>query len=162
MLRFLTAGESHGPSLVMILEGMPAGLAIDFDAITTQLRRRQSGYGRGRRMAIESDRAQALSGIRHGVTTGSPIALTIPNRDWENWKESLPVETGDLEKHKRVASPRPGHADLAGALKYDFKEARYVLEQHARHGDLHRSDGRIYAGQWRRPARHDARSLARR
>src|SRR5438445_4225400 len=92
MLRFLTAGESHGPSLVMILEGMPAGLTIDFDAITADLRRRQGGYGRGRRMAIETDRAQALGGIRRGQTTGSPIALLIPNKDWENWQRTMAVE----------------------------------------------------------------------
>src|SRR5471032_2426074 len=89
MLRFLTAGESHGKALTVILEGVPAGLTIDFDAVTAQLRRRQGGYGRGRRMAIESDRAEALSGIRHGVTTGGPIALLIPNRDWENWQRTM-------------------------------------------------------------------------
>src|SRR5262245_27971976 len=93
MLRFLTAGESHGQALVTILEGMPAGLAIDFDAVTTQLRRRQTGYGRGRRMLIESDRAKALSGIRHGRTTGGPIALLIPNKDWENWQRTMAVES---------------------------------------------------------------------
>src|SRR5215470_8478858 len=101
MLRFLTAGESHGPALVMILEGVPAGLTIDFDAITSELRRRQGGYGRGRRMQIESDRAQALSGIRHGVTTGSPIALLIPNKDWENWQRTMAVEG-------EPSSDRPG------------------------------------------------------
>src|SRR5262245_6627626 len=93
MLRFLTAGESHGQALVAILEGMPAGLTIDFDAITHELRRRQSGYGRGRRMAIESDRAQILGGVRHGVTTGAPIALLIPNKDWENWQRTMAVES---------------------------------------------------------------------
>jgi chorismate synthase len=134
MLRFLTAGESHGPSLVMILEGMPAGLAIDFDAITAQLRRRQGGYGRGRRMAIESDRAQALSGIRHGVTTGSPIALTIPNRDWENWQRTMAVEgapgaeTPGVDR-PLVTRPRPGHADLAGVAKYGHDDVRNVLER---------------------------------
>src|SRR5215510_2765011 len=92
MLRFLTAGESHGQALVAILEGMPAGLSIDFDALTAELRRRQGGYGRGRRMAIESDRADALSGVRHGKTTGGPIALLIPNRDWENWQRTMHVE----------------------------------------------------------------------
>src|SRR5215813_7193939 len=92
MFRFLTAGESHGQALVAIVEGMPAGLAVDFDAVTAQLRRRQGGYGRGRRMAIESDRAQAMSGVRHGLTTGAPIALTIPNRDWENWQRTMAVE----------------------------------------------------------------------
>src|SRR5712692_7037693 len=92
MLRFLTAGESHGKALVAILEGVPAGLSIDFDAVTAQLRRRQGGYGRGRRMAIESDRAEALSGIRRGVTTGAPIALLIPNKDWENWQQTMHVQ----------------------------------------------------------------------
>src|SRR5262252_2682940 len=134
MLRFLTAGESHGPSLVMILEGMPAGLAIDFDAITAQLRRRQGGYGRGRRMAIESDRAQALSGIRHGVTTGSPIALTIPNRDWENWQRTMAVEGSPSAEtpgvdRPLVTRPRPGHADLAGVVKYGHDDVRNVLER---------------------------------
>jgi chorismate synthase len=134
MLRFLTAGESHGPSLVMILEGMPAGLSIDFDAITAQLRRRQSGYGRGRRMAIESDRAQALSGIRHGVTTGSPIALTIPNRDWENWQRTMAVESAPAAEtpgvdRPVVTRPRPGHADLAGVAKYGHEDVRNVLER---------------------------------
>src|SRR5215813_10378059 len=91
MLRFLTAGESHGKELVAILEGVPAGLAIDFDAITAELRRRQGGYGRGRRMAIESDRAEAVSGVRRGITTGAPIALIIPNKDWENWQKTMTV-----------------------------------------------------------------------
>src|SRR5438552_11900976 len=92
MLRFLTAGESHGPMLTAIIEGVPAGLAIDFDALTADLRRRQTGYGRGRRMLIESDRANAVSGIRHGLTTGAPIALLIPNRDWDNWQRTMHVE----------------------------------------------------------------------
>src|SRR6201982_2066399 len=91
MLRFLTAGESQGEALVPVLDGMPAGLSIDLDAITTQLRRRQGGYGRGRRMAIESDRASALSGVRHGASTGAPIALMIPNKDWENWQRTMHV-----------------------------------------------------------------------
>src|SRR5215470_6107025 len=89
MLRFLTAGESHGKALVAIVEGMPAGLAVDIDAVTADLRRRQTGYGRGRRMAIESDRAEPLSGVRHGVSTGGPIALLIPNKDWENWQRTM-------------------------------------------------------------------------
>src|SRR6195256_5276804 len=92
MLRFLTAGESHGKALVMILEGLPAGLAIDFEAVTTQLRRRQGGYVRGRRMAIESDRAEPIAGVRHGLTTGAPVALMIPNKDWENWRRTMHVE----------------------------------------------------------------------
>jgi chorismate synthase len=134
MLRFLTAGESHGQALVAILEGMPAGLTIDFDAITVQLRRRQTGYGRGRRMAIESDRAQALSGIRHGRTTGGPIALLIPNKDWENWQRTMAVEAGPTTEtpgvdRPAVTRPRPGHADLAGVVKYGHEDIRNVLER---------------------------------
>jgi chorismate synthase len=134
MLRFLTAGESHGKALVMIVEGMPAGLSIDFDAVTANLRRRQGGYGRGRRMAIESDRAEALSGVRHGITTGAPIALMIPNKDWENWQRTMHVETvqpPDASGTDRpaVTRPRPGHADLAGAVKYGHDDIRNVLER---------------------------------
>src|SRR6058998_3840785 len=134
MLRFLTAGESHGQALVTILEGMPAGLAIDFDAITAQLRRRQTGYGRGRRMAIESDRAQILSGVRHGLTTGGPIALLIPNKDWENWQRTMavasdpPPEATGVDR-PLVTRPRPGHADLAGVVKYGHDDIRNVLER---------------------------------
>jgi len=134
MLRFLTAGESHGKALVTILEGAPAGLAIDFDAVTADLRRRQTGYGRGRRMLIESDRAEALSGIRHGLTTGGPIALLIPNKDWENWQRTMHVEaempsaaTG--ADRPPVTRPRPGHADLAGFVKYGHDDMRNVLER---------------------------------
>jgi chorismate synthase len=134
MLRFLTAGESHGQALVAIVEGMPAGLAIDFDAITHELRRRQTGYGRGRRMAIESDRAQPLSGIRHGCTLGSPIALLIPNKDWENWQRTMAVEGEpgmDVPGNDRpvVTRPRPGHADLAGVVKYGHQDIRNILER---------------------------------
>src|SRR5213592_2126576 len=129
MLRFETAGESHGECLVATLTGLPAGVAISIDAINRELWRRQQGYGRGGRMKIETDRAHILSGVRHGATIGSPIAIMLENKDWKNWEESLPVEPGDPAKHKRVASPRPGHADLAGALKYNFSEARYVLER---------------------------------
>jgi chorismate synthase len=134
MFRFLTAGESHGQALVAIVEGMPAGLAVDFDAVTEQLRRRQGGYGRGRRMAIESDRAQALSGIRHGLTTGAPIALLIPNKDWENWRRTMAVEAAapsDTPGVDRpvVTRPRPGHADLAGVVKYGHDDIRNVLER---------------------------------
>src|SRR5580692_9906044 len=129
MLRYFTSGESHGEALVAFLSGLPAGLAVDQQFVDHELWRRQQGYGRGGRMKIETDRAHFLSGVHHGKTIGSPIAVMLENRDWQNWKESLPVETGDPEKHKRVASPRPGHADLAGALKYDFAEARYVLER---------------------------------
>src|SRR3984893_5291010 len=134
MLRFLTAGESHGQALVAILEGVPAGLTIDFDALTAQLRRRQGGYGRGRRMAIESDRAEALSGVRHGVTTGAPIALLIPNKDWENGQRTMYVgaeQPADASGADRptVTRPRPGHADLAGAVKYGHDDIRDVLER---------------------------------
>jgi len=129
MLRFSTAGESHGEALVALLSGMPAGLSVDLEFVNRELWRRQQGYGRGGRMRIERDAAHILSGVRHGKTIGSPIAIMLANKDWQNWTEALPVEEGDLEKHKRVASPRPGHADLAGALKYNFPEARYVLER---------------------------------
>jgi chorismate synthase len=134
MLRFLTAGESHGQALVTILEGIPAGLSIDFEAITAQLRRRQGGYGRGRRMAIESDRAQILSGVRHGVTTGAPIALLIPNKDWENWQRTMAVESlpgPDVPGADRpsVTRPRPGHVDLAGVAKFGHDDIRNVLER---------------------------------
>jgi chorismate synthase len=134
MLRFLTAGESHGKALVTILEGVPAGLSIDLDAITVDLRRRQTGYGRGRRMAIESDRAEPLSGIRHGLTTGGPIALLIPNKDWENWQRTMYAEAempADASGADRtpVTRPRPGHADLAGFVKYGHDDMRNVLER---------------------------------
>ena len=132
MLRYFTSGESHGEALVAFLSGLPAGLTIDQAFVDRELWRRQQGYGRGGRMKIETDKAHFLSGIRHGKTIGSPVAVLLENRDWQNWKESLPVELGEPEKHKRVASPRPGHADLAGALKYDFAEARYVLERASR------------------------------
>jgi chorismate synthase len=129
MLRFSTAGESHGESLVALISGLPAGVPVDQAFLDHELWRRQQGYGRGGRMRIERDTAHILSGVRHGKTIGSPIAMTLANRDWKNWEEILPVAEGDPEKHKAVASPRPGHADLAGALKYDFPDARYVLER---------------------------------
>ena len=131
MLRFQTAGESHGQALVAILSGMPAGLYVDFEYINRELQRRQGGYGRGGRMKIESDNAQFLSGVRHGRTIGSPITLLISNHDWENWKEALAVEDRPETRAKQrpLIRPRPGHADLAGCLKYNFPEARYVLER---------------------------------
>src|SRR5574340_1274621 len=128
MLRFWTAGESHGESLVAWLSGMPAGLAVDQDFLDRELWRQQ-GYGRGGRQKIERDRAHIVSGVRQGQTIGSPIAILLENKDWKNWEESLPVGKGDAAKHKAVKSPRPGHADLAGALKFNFPEARYVLER---------------------------------
>src|SRR5579872_1576339 len=131
MLRFQTAGESHGQALVAILSGLPAHLPVDFAYVDRELKRRMGGYGRGGRMKIESDTAQFLSGVRHGKTIGSPVVILIENRDWKNWQESMSVE--DLpetrEKYKAVTSPRPGHADLAGSLKYNFPDARYVLER---------------------------------
>lgn len=132
-LRFTTAGESHGPALVAVVEGLPAGLPIDSEAIDAELRRRQGGYGRGGRMRIESDRAEVLSGVRHGESLGSPIALLIHNRDWENWTVAMsarPVapETDESE-FRRVHLPRPGHADLVGMLKYHRTDARDVLER---------------------------------
>src|SRR6476661_10927452 len=129
MLRYFTAGESHGEALVAFLSGLPAGLKVDQAFLDRELWRRQQGFGRGGRMKIETDKAHILSGVHHGATIGSPVAILLENKDWKNWQESLPVEAGDSAKHKRVASPRPGHADLAGALKYNFPEARYVLER---------------------------------
>jgi chorismate synthase len=129
MLRFSTAGESHGEALVAMVSGLPAGVPVDQAFLDRELRRRQKGYGRGGRMRIEQDTAHILSGVRQGKTIGSPVAMTIANNDWKNWEEILPVETGDPAKHKAVASPRPGHADLAGSLKYGFPDARYVLER---------------------------------
>ncbi|HYX68709.1 MAG TPA: chorismate synthase [Terriglobales bacterium] len=129
MLRFHTTGESHGEALVAVLSGLPAGLKVEQEFVDRELWRRQQGYGRGGRMKIERDSAHFLSGVRQGATIGSPIALRLENKDWQNWQESLPVERGDAAKHKAVASPRPGHADLAGALKYNFPEARFVLER---------------------------------
>ncbi|MCU1287196.1 MAG: Chorismate synthase [Acidobacteriales bacterium] len=129
MLRYYTAGESHGESLIAVISGIPAGLEIDQAFVDRELWRRQQGFGRGGRMRIESDHAHFLSGIRNGKTIGSPISIQLENKDWKNWEEALPVRAGDPAKHKAVASPRPGHADLAGALKYDLPEARYVLER---------------------------------
>ena len=130
-LRFLTAGESHGPALVAILDGMPAGMPLLAEEIDAELKRRQHGYGRGGRMKIEQDRVQILSGVRHGRTLGSPIALTIANRDWANWQKAMAIEPLELSEpeRKRVTRPRPGHADLAGALKYDAGDARDILER---------------------------------
>src|SRR5438477_8447259 len=129
MLRFCTAGESHGEALIAVLSGIAAGVEIDQEFVNRELWRRQQGYGRGGRMRIERDTAHFISGVRHGKTIGSTISLRLENRDWKNWQEALPVASGDPAKHRRVASPRPGHADLAGALKYNLPEARYVLER---------------------------------
>src|ERR1700733_9154231 len=142
MLRFSTAGESHGESLVATVSGMPAGVTVEQEFVDRELWRRQKGYGRGGRMRIERDTAHILSGVRHGKTIGSPIAMVLANNDWKNWTEILPVEAGDASKHKAVASPRPGHADLAGSLKFDFPDARYVLER----ASARESAARVAAG----------------
>src|SRR5216684_8880328 len=130
-LRFTTAGESHGQALVAILEGLPAGLRIDGGGIDHELTRRQWGYGRGGRMKIERDHAEILSGVRHGLTLGSPIALQIQNKDWANWTDVMSAGPRELpqEKSRRVKRPRPGHVDLAGGQKYDARDLRNVLER---------------------------------
>jgi chorismate synthase len=131
MLRFETAGESHGECLVATVTGLPAGVPVSIEFLNRQLWRRQQGYGRGGRMKIETDQVHIVAGVRHSQTIGSPIAILIENRDWKNWKGSLPVEAKDAVggKEKPVERPRPGHADLAGVLKYNFSEARYILER---------------------------------
>jgi len=142
MIRFSTAGESHGEALIAVVNGLPAGVPVNLDFVNHELWRRQQGYGRGGRMKIEFDQAHILSGVRHGKTIGAPIAIEVINRDWKNWQEKLPVEAGDQAKHKAVVSPRPGHADLAGALKYNFSDARYVLER----ASARESAARVAAG----------------
>ena len=131
MLRYLTAGESHGKGLVAILEGMPAGLKLSSEDIDQELRRRQAGYGRGKRMEIEKDKVEIISGVRMGRTLGSPIALLIKNLDWENWRQVMMVEDKKAisQNVSPLTRPRPGHADLAGALKYNFDDLRNVLER---------------------------------
>lgn len=131
MLRFETAGESHGECLVATITGLPAGIPISLDYVDRQLWRRQQGFGRGGRMKIETDRAHIVSGVRYSQTIGSPIAILIENKDWKNWSGILPVESKDAEPggNKPVTRPRPGHADLPGAIKYNFQEARYILER---------------------------------
>ncbi|MGJ5818834.1 chorismate synthase [Paludibaculum fermentans] len=131
MLRFETAGESHGECLVATLTGLPAGVPISVAQVNHELWRRQQGFGRGGRMKIETDTAELVSGVRHSQTIGSPIAIIIRNRDWQNWTEVLPVESVETseEKKKPLTRPRPGHADLAGAIKYSFTDSRYILER---------------------------------
>lgn len=130
-LRYLTAGETHGPQLTAIIEGLPSQLTLDFEELNFQLHRRQKGYGRGRRMQIEKDTAQIVGGVRHGYTTGAPVALVVANNDWTHWRNIMniePIEGTDEEK-RRVHRPRPGHADLNGGLKYNHKDLRNVLER---------------------------------
>src|SRR6267143_1214733 len=131
MFRFTTAGESHGRALVAIVEGLPAGMPVDIEQINHELKQRQMGYGRGARMKIEQDRVEVLSGIRHGLTLGSPLALMIENKDWPKWDEVMSAAPRDLapEKSRCVKRPRPGHADLAGGLKYNARDLRNVLER---------------------------------
>ena len=131
MFRFETAGESHGECLVATLTGLPAGVQVSLDAVNHQLWRRQQGFGRGGRMKIETDKVEVVAGVRHSITIGSPIAMIIRNSDWKNWTEVLPVENipGGEDKKKAVSRPRPGHADLTGAIKYNFEESRYILER---------------------------------
>jgi chorismate synthase len=131
MLKFHTAGESHGQALLAFVSGLPAGLRVDFDFVNGELHRRQLGYGRGGRQKIEKDRAEALAGIRHGQTIGAPIVLQIANRDWANWERAMAVEdrAEDRDKRRSLTAPRPGHADLDGSLKFNFHDARYILER---------------------------------
>jgi len=130
MLKFYTAGESHGQALLAFISGLPAQLPIDLKFINNELHRRQLGYGRGGRQKIEKDRAEIFAGVRHGKTIGAPIALRIENRDWANWEKILPVEPAEDDPGARkLVAPRPGHADLAGALKFNYHDARYILER---------------------------------
>jgi chorismate synthase len=129
VLRFLTAGESHGPCLTAIVEGCPAGFPIDIDAVNVDMRRRMMGYGRGGRMKIEQDTAELRSGVRFGETLGSPITLVVENRDWKNWTKKMSSRPEDRDAQVAVTRPRPGHADLAGVLKYDHDDVRNILER---------------------------------
>jgi len=131
MLRFYTAGESHGQALLAFVSGLPASLPVDVEFINHELHRRQLGYGRGGRQKIEKDRAEIFAGVRHGKTIGAPVALRIENRDWANWEKVLPVEDAPefAGNEKKLTAPRPGHADLAGSQKFNFHDARYILER---------------------------------
>jgi chorismate synthase len=129
MLRYLTAGESHGKLLIGVIEGIPAGLSLTSENINRDLARRQRGYGRGGRMKIERDTAEIVSGVRKGKTLGSPIGLLIQNRDWENWQERMSAEPGEIEEKQKVTKPRPGHADLSGVIKYGHDDVRNSLER---------------------------------
>jgi chorismate synthase len=131
MLRFYTAGESHGQALFAFISGLPAQLPVDIDFINHELRRRQLGYGRGGRQKIEKDHADIFAGVRHGKTIGAPVALRIENRDWANWEKILPVQASkeSAAQERKLTAPRPGHADLAGSQKFDYRDARYILER---------------------------------
>ena len=132
MMRYLTAGESHGPQLTTIIEGLPAGMPLLQEDINEQLARRQKGHGRGRRMQIEKDTADITSGVRHGLTLGSPVALVVENDDWKHWTKIMgaePMDEDAEEVKRKISRPRPGHADLNGALKYGHRDMRNVLER---------------------------------
>lgn len=141
-LRYLTSGESHGPGLFVILEGMPSGLPIQADYINAQLARRQKGYGRGGRMKIETDQVEIYAGVRHGLSLGSPICLGVKNSDWKNWQDEMSVGPTDKPLKRAVTRPRPGHADLVGGLKYNFKDLRNVLER----ASARETTGRVACG----------------
>jgi len=149
-LRLTTAGESHGPGLTAILEGIPAGLAVDFERLAREMKRRQHGYGRGRRMQIEDDRVEIRGGVRAGETIGSPIALWIENRDYPNWKRAMSADPAEIDPEfaelRRLKSPRPGHADLAGGVKYRRRDLRDVLER----ASARESAARVAAGTFAR------------
>jgi len=140
MIRWLTSGESHGKGLTTIIEGLPAGLLVDIELINYELSRRQKGYGRGKRMQIEKDRVEITSGVRYGKTIGSPVCLFISNKDYENWKDIMEIEHG--KESSKVTAPRPGHADLAGFLKYGFSDIRNVIER----ASARESAARVAAG----------------
>src|SRR6202140_1352485 len=148
MLRFYTAGESHGQGLLTFLSGLPAGLRVDAEFINHELHRRQLGYGRGGRQKIEKDAADVFAGVRLGQTIGAPIALTIENRDWQNWEKILPVGVSDAPEtqSRKLTAPRPGHADLAGSQKFNFHDARYVLER----ASVRETAARVAAGAFAR------------
>ncbi|HZG78668.1 MAG TPA: chorismate synthase, partial [Paenibacillus sp.] len=130
-MRYLTAGETHGPQLTVIIEGMPSNVPLTAEFINEQLARRQKGHGRGRRMQIEKDEVAIVGGVRHGKTTGAPIALVVYNKDWKNWTSVMGIEPveEDSEAKRRVNRPRPGHADLSGGIKYNQRDLRNILER---------------------------------
>ena len=138
-MRYLTAGESHGPQLTTIIEGLPAGMPLTAEDINKDLARRQKGYGRGRRMQIEKDTAKILSGVRHGYTLGSPVTLVVENKDWKNWTEIMGIEPlaegKEKEVKRKITNPRPGHADLNGGIKYGHRDLRNVLERSSAQGN---------------------------
>jgi chorismate synthase len=154
VLRFLTAGESHGPALTVVVEGLPAGVPVEKQKIDGDLRRRQGGYGRGGRMKIEQDQVEVLSGVRHGRTLGSPVALLVRNRDHENWKDVMSPEPqpDEARERRRLKYPRPGHADLAGALKYGTSDLRNVLER----ASARETTARVAAGALAKSLLHEA------